>query len=729
MALFYLSAAFIAGVLSGALASWPSAAGLPPAALALALATLLAFLPARGGAARVGSPATSYRVPLLCLAFFGLGIARNPTVSTSPPALARLIGQTATVVAVVRGDPIAGVHTAHYTALLESVLHRTASSPISGTLGIQVSNAVSLQDGDRLSLTGRLLRPFLAPGLLGGPSHGLGVDAEMRFPRLRVIGRDNSLRSVSASLRDGIAQGIDRWLPEPEASLLVALTVGGHTSSIGSLTQPFIRTGLIHAVAISGIKVALVAGILLELAALVRRRRLGYLLAAFGIAGYVVMTGATASGIRSGLMWGAVCLAAILGRRTVAAVSLSVVVALMLAQDPHLLWSLAFLMSAMGTAGIVLFASPLDRFLHRLYLPSPFRQALAVTLVAQLSTLALTAAGFHVLALSGPISNTYFLPAMPFLILCGFALGVAAAVPALAAPIAALAYALLHVLILFTVTLSHVPLAIPPPLSGPLAACLYYLLILAASVAAVRTFGWVRPTQPISSRREIAGAVGGSALALSTLLVPHSSAPASFSYLGTGNSYLARSSHRVILLDGAPSTRSLLERLGAALAPTDRILDLLVLSDPRSGNVASLLEVVNRYHVSAVLDPGMEYPTRTYAAFRAALRAQHIPDYALRPGTSLDLPPLHVQALAPVGPCPSPLNCAGVVRIDSSHASVLYLGVASPVEEAEIPFLNPTHRLTAVVTNSGSPLPPQLLTWLGPTPVFHSPAPLIPLGP
>src|SRR5439155_16731306 len=133
---------------------------------------------------------------------------------------------------------------------------------------------------------------------------------------------------------------------------------------------------------------------------------------------YVLLTGATVSGVRSAAMWTLLFVAVVLGRNTVSLVSLSVIVGLMVAAQPQLVWDSAFQLTAIGTAAIVAFSTPISQRVE--VIPSPVREAFAVTLAAQLGTLPVVILGFHVVSLTGPIANALVLPLLPLLIALGF---------------------------------------------------------------------------------------------------------------------------------------------------------------------------------------------------------------------------------------------------------------------------------------------------------------------
>ncbi len=85
------------------------------------------------------------------------------------------------------------------------------------------------------------------------------------------------------SIRRRLEDSVNAWLPEPEAALLIAVAIGAHTAALGDLGKPLIASGLIHVVAMSGVKVALVAGMLYQLSALTGRGLVALVLPVSGI--------------------------------------------------------------------------------------------------------------------------------------------------------------------------------------------------------------------------------------------------------------------------------------------------------------------------------------------------------------------------------------------------------------------------------------------------------------
>jgi competence protein ComEC len=596
----------------------------------------------------------------LCLGFWRAPHASPPT----PGDLRFYNGRQVQLNGTVSAEPDLRDTGANYEIAVDTLQTGLQPRHVTGGLYVHTSSAVHLEYGDRVSLQGRLVGT--GTGGFTATLARRGIYSELRFPRLADLGPSPSVSWFTAELmhlRQRLENGIDAWLPEPEAALLIAITLGARSSELGDLAPILVTTGLIHLIAISGIKVALVAG-MIQQAFRSFAGRVSSLLAATGA-----------------------------------------------------LWLYVLLISAVGTFAIVAFSVPAGRMIPSIpfpqrfsrgdvdapspgihILPSPFREALTVTVAAQLGTLPIAVIGFHLLSATGPLANAIVLPFLPLVILLGFALGALSGVSFLAAPVATLAYALLHAAVRVATTLAHLGV---PPLSSvsPAETAIYYALLAGLAWVLLRRLQWV-PEMPFASRARELGIAGVVSLGLVSVSLAGASGvcATSLTWLGTGNAMLLQSGGMSALIDGSNHPFALLERLGSLLPYRSRSIDLIVVTDPRSGNVSGLQAVLQHYVVGEVLDVGAEYPTGTYASWRADLRARHIPVYALRTGASVTLGASSLTTLGPDAVYPKPQDSAGLVRIKLPHRTVLLATGADRREEHEAVFRGVAlHADTAVV--------------------------------
>ncbi|HEX6509221.1 MAG TPA: ComEC/Rec2 family competence protein, partial [Chloroflexota bacterium] len=592
MTLFWLSLCFILGIVSGS--------AVPPAAalFAAGVCIVAAWLRRR----KAGF------LPLLALIAVLLGAARA-THAEGPPSVHDLRyynGRSISVQGQIAAEPDMRDTGSNYVVTAGSVTSGGRSITVSGRLELHTTRSQALEYGDSVKLTGTLLEPANSSTVpYADILRRRGIESEMRFPRAVDLGlADTGPLGWIVPLRQRLEQNIDASLPEPEAALLIAITLGSRSAALGDLAPVLVSTGLIHLIAISGIKVAMVAGTIWAFVGVLRRRALTLAVSLTVLLAYVLLTGATASGERSALMWAMVFSAAFLGRGTVAVVSLAFVAALMVAIDPSLPWDIGFQLSVFGTFAIVAFTGTI---LGRLqYIPSPFREALAVTIAAQLGTLPVVAVGFHSLSILGPIANALVLPLLPLLILLGFALGSLAGVTLIAAPLGSLTYALLHAVVGLSRWLDAGHAALTVPHFAPAVGAVYYAGCVGLALFLLRRSHWAPAGHWSSRAREL-----GIALAAAASVASMSSAMASpndrLTYTGSGTGLLLQSGGRTALIDGSAKPLAFLEALGSQLEYNTRTIDVVVVTDPRASTIAGLQAVLAHYQIGEVLDVGAEY--------------------------------------------------------------------------------------------------------------------------
>lgn len=107
--------------------------------------------------------------------------------------------------------------------------------------------------------------------------------------------------------------------------------------------------------------------------------------------------------------------------------------------------------------------------------------------------------------------------------------------------------------------------------------------------------------------------------------------------VGQGDSiYIEGPMGRQILVDGGPSAL-ILRELGKAMPFGDTSLDLLIVTNPDKDHYAGFLDVLEKYQVGAVLEPGTKTSGEMYALFKKELKEKNIPISLARRGMSVDV--------------------------------------------------------------------------------------------
>ena len=310
-----------------------------------------------------------------------------------------------------------------------------------------------------------------------------GVLYTCKKPNIKYVsdaGGNGLLRNILA-VRKNIENAITKVLPEPEATLAVGILLGGSGGFTEEMQEALSRTGMTHAVAVSGYNVSIIVQYLLLLGigiGLWRKQAIWFAL--IGIIAFVLMAGSPASAVRAAIM-GVIALWAMgSGRLANATNALLVAATLMLLGNPLLLrWDIGFQLSFLATLGIMLVYPVLEeRIINNNTLGSIF-EAVALTLSAQVFVLPIILYHFKTVSMISVLANVLVLPLIPFAMLLVFGVILVGFIfQPLALVFAYVAYIPLYLSVECIKLLSNLPFAsfhIEGVGSGLV--CLYYCLV------------------------------------------------------------------------------------------------------------------------------------------------------------------------------------------------------------------------------------------------------------
>ena len=162
-------------------------------------------------------------------------------------------------------------------------------------------------------------------------------------------------------------------LPDDESTrLLAAMALGWKTPLTGEVDDVFMQSGTLHVFAISGLHIALVAGLLVGGLSLFRiPRAVAGLLAIPCVWFYIAATGWQASAIRSGIMISVIALGWSLSRPSDLLNSLAAAALAILLFDPGQVFQAGFLLSFIAVAGLALLVPGIQGWLLERLLPRP----------------------------------------------------------------------------------------------------------------------------------------------------------------------------------------------------------------------------------------------------------------------------------------------------------------------------------------------------------------------
>ena len=715
MTLVYLALAWLVGIALGA--------AVPRPPLLWAVCALAGALTGAAGrrerALRVGGAL------LLAVALGALRLALSP-LDASPLRDYR-DGPPVTLVGVVDQAP------ERQSTRLDLVLSvETADSGgqgaqrVSGRVLAQAPREAPYRYGDRLRLTG-VLRTPQSQGSFSYRDYLLrrGIVGEMESPQIGLLGRNagNPVQAALVALADRAEAAIHTLWPAPESALLAGILLGREQEIPDALAQAFNDTGTRHIIAISGFNITLLAGVLSAALVNVLNRRLVAPVVILLLAFYVALVGADPAVLRAGIMGALTLVAYLAGRQSFALTGLAASGILMTLLNPWALWEPGFQLSFAATLGLIVLEPRLEALAAGLVkgigkgaerprrharelagtdgpgqapsvppvtsvpLPGWLREALLVSLAAQIATLPITLGTFGRLSLVAPVANLLILPAQALVMELGALATVLAllwrpvgqVVAYLAWPFAAYTIGVVQWLGAFpwaAVDLGTAG-ALLPWLLYPLGAGTWWLARRPESRGAV----WRALGERVSDRALLITLVAVCAVIWAgALRAPDGKLHVTFLDVGQGDAILIRTPDgKSILVDGGPDPTLLPAALGRRFAPWVRVLDIVALTHPDEDHLAGLVPILRQYRVGLVLDTHLPHNTPTGQAWTAALggstrilypRAGEILDL----GYGVRLQALHPGARPLKGTTSDDNNNCLVLRLSWGKASFLLTG-------------------------------------------------------
>lgn len=450
----------------------------------------------------------------------------------------------------------------------------------------------------------------------------------------------------AAWVSKALKAGIDAAFPEDVAGFVRALVTGNRDNLTDEFTTSLERAGLSHTVAVSGMHLAFLAGVLTTL--LGRGKRTTAVLTILWVVLFCGIAGNTPSVLRAAVMILMLQLAPLLDRERDGPTSLAVALFLLLWTNPFSAAHIGLQLSFAAVAGILLVSDRVQDWLLRRMGMDEWKKpknrivrylravpwfvvsTLSATLGASILTVPLVALHFNIVSLIAPLSNLLTLWAIGFLFLGGLGVGTLAVVlPGPAAVLAVPFTALARYLQWVVEALSKPALAALPLESVYYRAWL--VLVYALVLAFIRTKGRRPVWMPL--------ATGTAGLVLAVALTRASFYQGDLSVtvldVGQGQSVLLRTGELLTLVDCGGDSRDDPGDVAAnylqALGRSD--IDLLVVSHYHADHANGIPQLLNRVTVGEIVLPDVEEDDPLRGAILAAAEEKDIPVHFLREQT------------------------------------------------------------------------------------------------
>ena len=302
--------------------------------------------------------------------------------------------------------------------------------------------------GQKVEITGVLAPPQtpLAPGLFNYRAYlaQLGIHYQLK------AGSTNDWRVTEPAHRAPpftdrflawAKRTLQRGLPAEDAALRLmwAMTLGWKTALTGEISEPFMRSGTMHIFAISGLHIALIAGIMVSLLRVLQMSRAWCGVIVIPLLWfYTAATGWQSSAVRSTIMMTVIIGGWSLRRPSDLLNSLAAAALVILLWQPQQLFQASFQLSFFVVLSIALLLPPLEKIRDRLLQIDPMLPAelvprwqrslralarvlltsFATSLAAWLGSLPLTACYFHLFSPVTLLANLVIVPLSSLALMC-----------------------------------------------------------------------------------------------------------------------------------------------------------------------------------------------------------------------------------------------------------------------------------------------------------------------
>lgn len=224
-------------------------------------------------------------------------------------------------------------------------------------------------------------------------------------------GRAGRMQLWAYALRKRINDAIARNTDIRYSAFLKAILTGERSELEPSVMDDFIKTGTVHVIAISGLNIALIAGIFIFIFRLFGiKKKLNPALTSLALVFYCFVAGASPPVVRATVMFVIASLGYIIGRESDILNSLAIAAFMILLGNPNELFDPSFQLSFASIFGIVLFTPKIENMFSAK--PNYLIKGMAVSIAAMITVSPIVSRYFNIVSPVAIIANLVIVPAL-----------------------------------------------------------------------------------------------------------------------------------------------------------------------------------------------------------------------------------------------------------------------------------------------------------------------------
>lgn len=237
----------------------------------------------------------------------------------------------------------------------------------------------------------------------------------------------NLYNRILKSIRESIKEHLYRYLPRKNAELCIALILGEKSGVEDNIIKDFSDGGLSHILAISGMHVAYIASLAIFFSKKIFGKRKANYIAIIALAFFCNLVHCSESVFRATIMLSLYYIAKLLHKKSDSITNLSISTILSLILNPFCVYNTSFVMSSLGTLGIICFFKYINnkKLLNKAL--SYIKEQICLGISANFALIPICTIYFNkisfIFLVSSPIINLIITALMPTLIVfvvCGF---------------------------------------------------------------------------------------------------------------------------------------------------------------------------------------------------------------------------------------------------------------------------------------------------------------------
>jgi competence protein ComEC len=576
------------------------------------------------------------------------------------------------------------------------------------------TSTVHLQYGMLVAVRGMLSKPSAErnPGEFSpkqyyeanGISLFMNVGGSENLSVLDSIGGNWMMRGIAVPVKSFMLEMISTTIGGEEGEFLKGLLIGERTGISSETKQSFANSGVSHVLAVSGSNVAVVAAILLVLLEFFHLPKfVRVVLTSVGLLFYMLVTGSQPPVVRATVMALVFLFAGLFQEKSNPYNALGISALIILGFDARQLFDVGFQLSFVAVLSMVYLYPIANAWIGRISENGIWSRAVvwtlrvcAVSAVATLGTLPLTAIYFGKVSVIGILANIIVVPAVGLSVVLGFA-SIAAGIFSLW--LAEVYAAVNQVVLWLTIEVAR----IAGGTSFAYVETFRFRLIDSLPFYVALMFVFHLTNKPAARTLFICLLV---ALNIAILVPPSPTyaAPAgklrvSFIDVGQGDAALVEfPDGRTMLIDAGPLSHSY-DAGERAVSPFLRrrglsTIDMLIVSHPHSDHIGGAPYVLEHFDVKRVVDSGQPIPSEVYHDYLRDVAAERCEFKSVRAGTLLDnFTTARLYVLFPTSSFittdtihahPNLNNTSVVLKLCYGDISILFSGDAEKEAEEEM---------------------------------------------